>query len=33
MLVTCPNCEAEMYEDEAERGHWICAECGHEERR
>jgi transcription initiation factor TFIIIB Brf1 subunit/transcription initiation factor TFIIB len=29
----CPNCEAEMREDEAERDHWICDECGHEERR
>jgi len=32
--VRCPNCDAEMYEDEAEEpGHWICDECGYEERR
>lgn len=27
----CPNCDAKMREDEAERGHWYCDECGHEE--
>ncbi len=29
----CPNCDGEMYEDEAERHHWHCPECGYEEDR
>jgi transcription initiation factor TFIIIB Brf1 subunit/transcription initiation factor TFIIB len=29
----CPNCDADMTEDETERGHWVCSECGHEEDR
>ena len=27
----CPNCDAPMREDEEERGHWYCDECGYQE--
>ena len=29
----CPNCDAEMYEDEATEDLWHCPECGYSEHR
>lgn len=32
-VVKCPNCDADMREDEVSRGYWYCDECGQEEDR
>lgn len=29
----CPNCDAEMYEDDEIEDLWHCPECGYLERR
>ena len=31
--MNCPNCEAEMYEDELREELWHCPECGYKEHR